>query len=116
MVRKITIKRPDAKTFRGWGFVLVAGGVLTVLALYDRGDLGLRGDADGSTGCVMVVQVASGELNLREGPTADSAAAGTLDDGTRVDATTEVVGGFRRLESGRWAAESYLAPEPGSTC
>ena len=113
------IKLPEAKAFRGWAFVVVAGVVLTVLALIDQGGVGAitpSGDADGSTGCVVLVQVANDELNLRDAPSVDANQVGQLANGSRVDATTEVQGDFRRLEDGRWAATQFLVPEPGSTC
>ena len=112
---KFTIKRPDPETYKGWGFVLVAGTVLALLAVIDLGGLGGSG-ADGSTGCVMVVRVNQDVLNVREEPSVDSPRAGSLANGDRVDATTLVRNGFRRLEDGRWASEAYLAPEPGSRC
>jgi len=110
---KITIKRPDPETYKGWGFVLVTGTLLAFLAVIDQGG---GGSADGSTGCVMVVRVDEDVLNVRQEPSVDSPRAGTLTNGDRVDATTRVQNGFRQLEDGRWASEAYLAPEPGSRC
>jgi hypothetical protein len=36
--------------------------------------------------------------------------------GMRVDGTKVVTDGFRELEAGRWAADQFLAPLPGSDC
>ena len=112
---KITrVARPDASTYRSWGFVFVLGLVLAVLALIDRGGLGDTSVADGSTGCQL--EVVADELNVRAGASADAALVETLSRGERVDATRVVVGGYRELENDRWAADRFLAPLPGTNC
>jgi uncharacterized protein YgiM (DUF1202 family) len=116
----INIKLPEAKQYRGWMFVFIAGFALTIIAMIDQGGFSeftaASGDADGSTGCIVTVQVAERTLNLRDAPTTDANVVGQLDNGSRVDATTEVQNEFRRLEDGRWASTQYLVPEAGSTC
>jgi hypothetical protein len=117
-VARLTIRKPDSSIFRSWFFVIVLGSVLAVLSLVSRGDLESTPvpEADGSTGCVMVVQVTEDELNLREGPSLNAPLVGALPNGTRVDATTIVENGYRQLEDGAWGAAEYLVPEAGSTC
>lgn len=112
--RRLSITRPDATTYRSWGFVIVLGLVLAVLALLDRGSLGETSVADGSTGCQL--EVAADELNVRSGASADAALVETLTRGDRVDATPVVVDGYRELENDRWAADRFLAPLPGTNC
>src|SRR3954451_19146807 len=56
---QIKIPKLTGSSFRGWTFVLVAGVVLTVLALLDRGGaadlIPGHSTANGSTGCIMQV-------------------------------------------------------------
>jgi hypothetical protein len=114
---KLNVKftKPTASTFRSWFFVLVAGGLLAIVAVIDRGGLAeLRATADGSTGCQMEVSV--DELNVRADPSQSATPVQTLTRGTRVDATRNVVAGFRELEGGRWASNQYLTPLPSSNC
>jgi uncharacterized protein YgiM (DUF1202 family) len=117
-VARLTFRKPDSSVYRSWFFVIALGSVLAVLSLISRGDLESTPvpDADGSTGCVMVVQVTEDELNLREGPSLSSPRVGALPNGARVDATTTVESGYRQLEDGSWAAAEYLIPEAGSSC
>ena len=111
----IKFKKPTASTFRSWFFVLVAGGVLALVAVIDRGGLAeLRAAADGSTGCQMEVSVE--ELNVRTNPSQTAAPVQTLTRGTKIDATRNVVDGFRELEGGRWAFNQYLTPLPNTNC
>jgi hypothetical protein len=117
-VARLTIRKPDSSIYRSWFFVIVLGSILAVLSLLERGSLegAFVPDADGSTGCVMVVQVTEDELNLREGPSLNSPRVGALPNGARVDATTTVENGYRQLEDGTWGAAEYLVPEAGSAC
>jgi hypothetical protein len=101
-VARITVPKLEASSFKGWTFVLVAGVVLALLAIIDRGGLGAITVANGSTGCQL--EVVADELNVRNGPS------------PRVDGTKVVTDGFRELEEGRWAADQFLAPLPGSDC
>jgi hypothetical protein len=112
----IKITKPTASTFRSWFFVLVAGGLLALVAVIDRGGLAeLRAAAaDGSTGCQMEVTVE--ELNVRTNPNQSAPAVQTLLRGAKIDATRNVVDGFRELEGGRWAFNQYLTPLPNTNC
>lgn len=110
----IKIKTPDASTFRGWVFVLVAGVVLAVLAVIDGGGLDELRSATGSTGCQLAV--ATDQLNVRSEPSAGSALVDTLTRGAVVDATRVVTDGFRELDKGGWAANQFLTPLPDTTC
>ena len=111
----IKITRPDASTFRGWAFVLIAGVVLAALAVIDGGGLNdLRSMIGTPTGCRMVV--AAEELNVRTEPSTGSGLVETLTRGATVDATRVVTDGFRELGNGRWAANQFLTPLPETTC
>lgn len=111
---RITVPKLEASTFKGWAFVLVAGVVLAALAMLDRGGFGEVPSADGSTGCQL--EVAAEELNVRTGPSQGAALVETLPRGTLVDGTRVVTDGFRQLEEGRWAADQFLTPLPGTDC
>jgi hypothetical protein len=113
-VARITVPKLEASTFKGWTFVLVAGVVLALLAIIDRGGLNEISAANGSTGCQL--EVAADELNVRNGPSQGAALVETLTRGTRVDGTRVVTDGFRQLEEGRWAADQFLVPLPGTNC
>ncbi|NMH99074.1 SH3 domain-containing protein [Pseudonocardia acidicola] len=110
---KIKVPNLEASTFKGWTFVLVAGVVLALLALLDRGTFGAT--ATGSTGCVMTV--AAAQLNVRPTPGTESAPVDTLKQGDQVDAQRVVTNGFRQLAgTGRWALDQSLVPRAGSSC
>jgi hypothetical protein len=113
-VARITVPKLEASTFKGWTFVLVAGVVLALLAIIDRGGLSEITAADGSTGCQL--EVAADQLNVRNGPSEGAVLVETLTRGTRVDGTRVVTDGFRQLEEGRWAADQFLTPLPGTNC
>lgn len=109
------IKAPSASTFKGWAFVLVAGALLAIIAVIDRGGLAeLRTIADGSTGCQL--EVAVPELNIRTGPNQGAGVVQTLTRGEKLDGTRIITDGFRELEDGRWAWNQYLTPMPGTNC
>ncbi|MBN9108687.1 MAG: SH3 domain-containing protein [Pseudonocardia sp.] len=113
MAGKITVPKLDSSTFKGWAFVLVAGCVLTVLALIDAGQFG-KG-ASGSTGCVMIV--VSDTVNVRQNPGVELAPVGELTKGQEVDAQRNVVNGYRQLTGeNRWALDSSLSTKAGSSC
>jgi hypothetical protein len=117
MAQKIKIPKLTGKSFRGWTFVLIAGLVLAVLALIDRGgaaDLLPNRSADGSTGCTL--EVTTDQLNVRSGPSQDAELLDALHRGDRVDGTTVVTAGFRELEGSRWASNQFLTPVPGTNC
>jgi hypothetical protein len=114
VVARITVPKLEASSFKGWTFVLVAGVVLALLAIIDRGGLGEITTANGSTGCEL--EVVTDQLNVRSGPSPGAASVETLTRGMRVDGTKVVTDGFRELEAGRWAADQFLSPLPGSDC
>ena len=106
-------KRMPGVDTKGWAFVVVLGALLAVVALLDRGGLEVS-QADGSTGCQL--EVTTDELNVRAGPSAESELFGTLPRGQVLDGTTTVTDGFRELEDGRWVADQFLTPVPGTDC
>lgn len=122
MAKKITFKKPDAKFFKGWLFVAVLSVVLTILVLIDSGEFGRSTGvrADGSTGCVMLVQgIESGQLNVRAAPDGNAGLVEQTDplvNGDQVDARLAVTNGYRQLADGNWASADYLTTKPGSTC
>lgn len=107
---KGTFPRVDT---RSWAFVVVLGALLTVLALVDRGSLD-EARADGSTGCRL--EVTTDQLNVRAGPAAESELVGTVTRGEVLDGLTTVTDGFRELEDGRFVADEFLTPVPGTDC
>jgi hypothetical protein len=113
-VARITVPKLEASSFKGWTFVLIAGVVLALLAIIDRGGLNAITVADGSTGCQL--EVTTDQLNVRSGPSQGAALVDTLPRGAHVDGTPVVTDGFRQLEEGRWAATQFLAPLPGTNC
>src|SRR5215212_8329963 len=103
---KIKVPELSSSTFKGWAFVLVAGTVLAILALIDRGGLG--NSASGVTGCVMTVT--ADQVNVRSTPGTELAPVETLKKGQEVDAQRVVTNGFRQLAGeGRWALDASLA-------
>jgi hypothetical protein len=118
MAQRIKIPKLKGSSFRGWTFVLIAGVVLTVLALIDRGGaadlIPNRSTATGETGCVM--QVTTNQLNVRSGPSPNAEQIGSLNQDDKVDATTVVTDGFRELTGSRWASNQFLTPVPGTSC
>jgi hypothetical protein len=116
--RYFLLTTEDGKKFprvdtRSWAFVIVLGALLTVLALLDRGSLD-EARADGSTGCQL--EVTTDQLNVRAGPAAVAEQVGTVQRGQLLDGTTTVVDGFRELEDGRYVADEFLTPVPGTDC
>ena len=111
---RITVPKLEASSFKGWTFVLIAGVVLALLAIIDRGGLNAITVADGSTGCQL--EVTTDQLNVRNGPSQGAALVETLPRGAHVDGTRIVTDGFRQLEEGRWAAAQFLNPLPGTNC
>ena len=107
------IPKLESSTYRSWTFVLVMGGLLTLVAIIDRGGLN-ETVADGSTGCQLEVQATT--LNIRTGPSLNAQSVDTLRQGDVVDGTAVVTDGFRQLENGRWVDNLYLTPLPGSNC
>lgn len=98
---------------KSWAFVVLLGVLLTVLALLDRGSVDVA-RADGSTGCQL--EVTTDQLNVRAGPAAGAEPLDTVTRGQLLDGTTTVVDGFRELEDGRYVADEFLTPVPGTDC
>jgi hypothetical protein len=113
-VARMNVPKLEASTFKGWGFVLVAGVALAALAMLDRGGFSEVPGADGSTGCQL--EVVADELNVRTGPSQEATLVETLRRGAVIDGTRVVTDGFRELEEGRWAADQFLTPLPGTNC
>jgi hypothetical protein len=115
---KVSMPKLESKLFHGWFFVLVAGLLLALVAIFDAGGLGQptapASTADGSTGCRL--EVVTDQLNVRAGPGQDAELVGTLSRGDVVDGTPIVTNLYRRLEDGNWAVTEFLTPLPGSNC
>src|SRR5438874_3468261 len=80
-VARITVPKLEASSFKGWTFVLIAGVVLALLAIIDRGGLGAVTTATGSTGCQL--EVTTDQLNVRNGPSEGASLVATLNRGTQ---------------------------------
>lgn len=107
---KFALRRP---AYRSWAFVVIVGLVFALVALIDRGNLDLA-PSDGSTGCRL--EVTADQVNLRAGPAEATELLGVLERGTLVDGISTVTDGFRELEDGRWVADRFLTPVPGTDC
>jgi hypothetical protein len=116
-----------SKFFSGWLFVVVAGLLLALYAIVDRGGLAAAtgtaatGSAvtanavsDGSTGCQL--QVTTDQINVRAGPSQDTELLRILVRGDVVDGLPTVTNLYRELEDGTWATSEFLTPLPGSRC
>jgi hypothetical protein len=110
VARLITLNKPTPDTYKGWGFTLIAGLALAVIALFDGGN-----DAGNDGSCRFEVTADVLNIRVEADPNADAVGA-PLARGEEVTATPTVVDGFRRLDDGRWAADQFLAPVPGSVC
>jgi hypothetical protein len=111
----VRVRVPKFKSLRDWVFVMIAGLVLAVLALIDRGGIEAGPTvAAGSTGCQL--QVVTDQLNVRAGPSQNAEMLGVLTRGDQVDGTAIVTDGYRQLEAGRWVLTQFLTPLPGSNC
>ena len=110
MAPKLTLKRPS---YRGWTFVVILGVALALVALIYQA--ATRDTASGgSTGCRL--EVTTDELNVRAGPAQEAELIGTLPRGAVLDGTVTVTDGFRELADGRWVADQFLTPVPGTDC
>jgi hypothetical protein len=108
------------RNYRGWGWVIVAGIVLTALSLLDGP---VRPPATGTATTTSQpaavecqLRVSAAELRVRSGPSTDSQQVETLSEGVVVDGTRVVTNGFRELSGNRWAADQFLTPLPGTNC
>ncbi|MBC8090947.1 MAG: SH3 domain-containing protein [Pseudonocardia sp.] len=110
MAPKLTLKRPS---YRGWTFVIILGVVLAVIALIHQV---ATQDTDpvGSTGCRL--EVTTDDLNVRAGPSQAAEQLDTVVRGDVLDGTATVTDGFRELADGRWVADQFLTPVPGTDC
>ena len=111
---KTGLRESAKKSLRGWGLVIVAGVLLTILAQFDGPGTGTVPTATGSTGCQL--RVAAAELRVRAGPSTASEQVDILPEGAVVDGTPVVTDGFRQLTGNRWAADQFLVPVAGTTC
>ena len=71
MARGYTLKKPDPSIFKGWGFVLVLGTTLAVLAMFHRGTLDATQVTQPTTGGSCQFEVTIDNLNVRSEPTLD---------------------------------------------
>src|SRR4051794_18359471 len=108
VVARITVPKLESSSFKGWTFVLIAGVVLALLAIIDRGGLGALPTATGTSACQL--EVTTDQLNVRNGPSEGAALVTTLNRGTHVDGTRVVTDGYRQMQDGRWALDQYLLP------
>ncbi|MGE0295522.1 hypothetical protein [Pseudonocardia sp.] len=117
MARGYTLKKPDPSIFKGWGFVLVLGTILAVLAMFHRGTLDATQVTQPADGASCQFEVTIDNLNVRSEPTLDgNAPVQTVSKGQVVQGTPVVQNGYRELEGGLWALDQHLALVPGSTC
>lgn len=110
MATKLTLKRPS---YRGWPFVVLLGVVLALVALIHQA-VTQGAASDGATSCRL--EVTTEELNVRAGPAQETELIGTLPRGDVLDGTATVTDGFRELADGRWVADQFLTPVPGTDC
>ena len=61
-------------------------------------------------------EVTADVLNVRSAPSEGATRVDQLGHREELEATPNVVEGFRELEPSRWAAAEYLTPVPGSDC
>lgn len=99
---------------RSWTFVLLLGAALALLAVIDRGGLGAVVPGSGSGNCRFTVDADT--LNVRSQPNATAPSLQTLNKGETIGATSVTSAGYRELDTGRWAADQFLTPVPGTTC
>ncbi|MEB3372372.1 SH3 domain-containing protein [Saccharopolyspora mangrovi] len=93
--------------------VLLAGAGLIAIVYAlgaDRADSGAAKPAD----CAF--RVSADVLNVRSDPHQGAARVDRLNAGEQVEATANVVAGFREIRTGRWTATEFLTPLPGSAC
>ncbi|WP_406688722.1 SH3 domain-containing protein [Saccharopolyspora sp. ID03-671] len=92
--------------------VLLAGvGLIAVVYA-----MGADRDSDAAKPDDCAFQVSADALNVRSAPDEEASRVDRLGAGEQVEATPNVVDGFREIGSGRWAATEFLVPLPGSAC
>ncbi|MBA2308165.1 MAG: SH3 domain-containing protein [Pseudonocardiales bacterium] len=112
---RLTLKKPDAKFYRGWGFVALLTIALTIAVFASRGGFETVGSGQSDpSGCRM--EATGDGLNVRAQPNINAPVVETLRRGDLRPAEKIVENGFRKLAEGRWASEQFLSPLPGSTC
>lgn len=118
MARKITtLKKPDPAIFKGWTFVLILAGLLTLLAMIDRGGMEAAQVTQAEEGANCRFEVTIDNLNVRTEPRLDgNAPVQTVSRGQVLAGTPTVTNGYRELDGGLWALDQHLALTPGSTC
>ncbi|GAA2331328.1 hypothetical protein GCM10009854_02990 [Saccharopolyspora halophila] len=92
--------------------VLLAGAGLIGAVYLIGGDQ----EGSGSAEPKCSFEVTADVLNVRSGPGEGAARVGSLQHRDEIEATPNVVDGFRELEEGRWAATEFLAQAPGGSC
>ena len=98
------------KPTKRWQWIVGAAAVIGVIVLSTG-----RYGGDGASGpCSMRVTVDN--LNVRSGPDSRDPVVETLAADAVVSADPTISNGYRQLGPGRWAAQLYLEPMPGSDC
>ncbi|MBA2310553.1 MAG: SH3 domain-containing protein [Pseudonocardiales bacterium] len=112
---RLTIKKPDAKFYRGWGFVALLTIALTIAVFASRGGFETVGSGlSDPSGCR--VEVIGDTLNVRTEPSVAAPVAETLRRGDLRPAQKVTLNGFRKLADNRWASEQFLRTVPGANC
>ncbi|MER5390213.1 SH3 domain-containing protein [Saccharopolyspora sp. NPDC002686] len=112
---KLGLPRPTrrfAVFFVPRSLLLIGAGAIGALYLTSTHEVGSAPDPPQHCS----FHVAADVLNVRSGPGPAEHQVDTLRQGDQVNALPNVVDGFRDLGDGRWAAQQYLLPAPGSAC
>lgn len=106
-IKKWREKRAEEHWSRRWPFAIGLGALLGVSALISQGKL--------QSPCQMTV-VNTDLLPVRGQPDAavQPRQEYTLKRGQQQGATTTVQNGYRKLDDGNWALDTYLRPVPAS--
>ncbi len=112
---RLTIKKPDRKFYRGWGFVALLTIALTIAVFASRGGFETVGAGlSDPSGCR--VEVVGDAVNVRTEPSVNAPVVETLQRGDLRPAQKITENGFRKLDDGRWASEQFLTTVPGADC
>jgi hypothetical protein len=98
------------KPTKRWQWIVGAAAVIGVIVL----STGRYGGDGGSGPCTM--RVTADSLSVRSGPDSRDPVVETLAADAVVSANLTTRNGYRELGPGRWAAQLYLQPVPGSDC